>query len=377
MPNHQVKSILMVHSRSAWGGNTAMVLALAQGLAAKGFRVGLVAYPDQPYIPMFKASNLPIHLLPLGGKKDLLAPLRLANLVIKEKYDLIHSHTRHADLAAVLAGRFSGRPVVITQHGNVNLDRKTLERRHDLFAFTYNIILRSAARVVAVCNGTRDELVRCSGVLPSKIRVIYNGLEAAELPTDSLRRAKRRELGIPEDAVVGIITCSIGWKGHDVLARATALLKQTFPQFMVLVAGTGPRERELAQQIEELGIADRFRLLGFRNDVRELLAAADIFVLPTRSETFSVAILEAMQAGLPVIASNICGVPEQVEDGVTGLLINPKDLDSVVDALSKLIGDEPRRRQMGEKGREKVREFTLERMVDGYIKLYKQVLGIR
>jgi len=368
---------LMVHARSSWGGNTAMVLALSQGLIAKGFRVELAAHPGQPYIEPFQQVGITVHEIGIGGKGDFLAPIKLANLIKKRNINIVHSHTRPADLAAVFAGILTHKPTVITQHGNINLDRKTLKRRHNVFSFGYNLVLRKATRIAAVCEATQIELTRFCHVSPENIRVIYNGIADKACSEGRSRENIRTELGIAPDVIIGLITGAIHWKGHDVLAQVVAKLRMEFPNVIVLAAGTGPREAELREQISRLAIGDHFRMLGFRKDIPDLLAAADLFILPSQSEAFPVSILEAMRAGLPIVASNIGGIPEQVEDGISGLLVNPGSVDELADALGRLIANSELRRRMGENGRMKAREFTLERMVDGYISLYDQVLGIR
>jgi len=354
-----------------------MVLALSRRLLARGYRVELAAHPGQPYIEPFRQAGITVHELGIGGKGDILAPCKLAGLLRSRDIDIVHSHTRPADLAAYIATKIIGKPLVITQHGNINLDRETLTRRHDVFAFGYNVVLRGATKVAAVCQATKQELLQQCRVSPRHIQVIYNGIEQSSPVNGRTRERVRADLGINQNAVVAIITGSLKWKGHETLLSALASITAQAPNLLLLVAGTGPQEPALRQQATQLGIANLVRFLGFRQDIPDLLSASDIFVLPSRSEAFPISILEAMTAGLPVVASDIGGIPEQVEDGVTGLLVTPGDVDELTHAISRLIGNQELRRQIGEKGRDKVRQFTLERMVDGYISLYNQVLDVR
>jgi len=366
-------AILMVHGRSSWGGNTAMVLALSRALLSRGYKVELAAPPQQPYIPHFTQAGITVHSIGLWGKKDLRAPFSLAVLVRKGGFDLLHSHTRPADLAAYFAAKLSARPLVITQHGNVNLDRQTLIRRHDLYAWVYNMVLRGSKRVVAVCQATSEELKCYCGVKPERIRVVYNGIEPLPAPDAENRRLTRLKLGIAENSVVGIILGAIHWKGHEILAESLAKLKGDCPELMVLVAGSGPREVELKAQISKLGLSDRMLMLGFRPDAATLLGACDFFVLPSRSEAFPVSILEAMSLGLPVIASRVGGIPEAVEDGVNGLLVDSGDVSALAVALRKMVKDEKMRNLMGQKGRIRAEKFSLANMVDGYLKIYEEL----
>jgi glycosyltransferase involved in cell wall biosynthesis len=372
MPGQNVNSILMVHARSSWGGNTAMVLSLARELISCGLNVELAAHHDQPYIEPFRQVGITVFEIGIGGKGDMLAPFRLAALIRGGNYDIIHSHTRPADLAAYIAAKLTGKPLVITQHGNINLDGETLARRHDVFAFGYSQVLRGTAKIAAVCNATKRELIQECGVSPHNIKVIYNGIEQNKVD-DSIkgRELVRRELGIDKNAEVVIITGSLKWKGHETLLDAVALIARQAPNLTVLIAGRGPQEPALRQQAAQLGISNRVHFLGFRQDIPALLSAADVFVLPSRSEAFPVSILEAMAAGLPVIASNIGGIPEQVQPGVNGYLINPCDAQVLARFLLALCQDGGLRAHMGQNSRETVRHFTVNRMVDGYLSLYK------
>lgn len=365
----------MVHAKSSWGGNIAITLALCKGLIAQGFRVVLAAPGNQPYIPHFEREGVPIKKMSIGGKKDMLAPLRLARYALEEKFDIIHSHTRPADFAALLAAKMLHKPSIISQHGNVNLDRKTLSRRHDLPAFIYNMVLRNATRNIAVSHATANELTNKCGVSRSIVKVIYNGLSKLEkVDYSAIRERKRAELGIKPNQVLGLIVGTIIWKGHEVLAQSIQLLAREHPEFVVLAAGDNC-DPTIQATIKTLGIEDRMILLGFRDDVKDLLAAADIFILPSRSEAFPLVILEAMQMGLPVVASAIGGIPEQVQDGCNGLLTSVGNVGGLTTALKLLIEDGNLRSAMGEAGRELAQTFSYDRMLANYIEMYKEVLN--
>jgi glycosyltransferase involved in cell wall biosynthesis len=174
----------------------------------------------------------------------------------------------------------------------------------------------------------------------------------------------RRELGLADGtAAVGLVARLDHWgKGHKEFFTALASLKDRYP-VQGLVIGGGRRETEMRQLAVEMGLEERVRFLGQRDDVPDLLAALDIFVLPSHSEGVSLALLEAMAAGLPVIASRVGGLPEVVTDGDTGLLIPPQDPEALAAALARLLDEPAWAKKLGENARRQVEEnFSLERL---------------
>lgn len=226
----------------------------------------------------------------------------------------------------------------------------------------------SAGRVdawVAVAGVVAEALV-AGGAPRARVHEIANGVEVA-----ALERAAEAPLpaGVPAgDAPLVVCAARLeAVKGVEHLVRAAALL----PRARVAIAGDGPLLEQLRELAVELGLSDRLALLGRVTPVAPLLAAADVVVLPSRSEGLPMAALEAMALGKPVVASRVGGLPEAVEDGVTGVLVPPSDPDALAAALAELLGDPERARAMGEAGRARVLEgFTAERMVAGYVELF-------
>jgi glycosyltransferase involved in cell wall biosynthesis len=174
----------------------------------------------------------------------------------------------------------------------------------------------------------------------------------------------RRDLGLPEEApVIGLVGRLDHWgKGHKELIAAMVRLKER-RSCKALIVGGGRREEEIKQAAAEAGLADDVHFVGMRPDVPDLLQAMDIFVLPSYSEGVSLALLEAMAAGLPVIATAVGGTPETVSEGVTGLLIPPRDVEALAGALERLLADSALAKKLGENARKMVKEkFSLERL---------------
>jgi glycosyltransferase involved in cell wall biosynthesis len=230
--------------------------------------------------------------------------------------------------------------------------------------------------VAAISEDVRRKL-EAGGVAPARIRVIRSGVEVPDgLPGAAGRQAARRRFGAGSERVIAVVAALETRKGHDVLLHALARAGARGLAFTALFCGEGSRRAALVEEAERLGLSARVRFLGEQPQVADVLAAADLFVLPSRKEGLGVAILEAMAMGLAVVASAVGGIPESVEDGRTGLLVPPEDVDALAAALTRLARERDLARQMGERGRERVRaHFSMSAMADGYERLYGEVAG--
>ena len=262
---------------------------------------------------------------------------------------------------------------VITMHGG----RYALEARRRRIALRW--AFRRSGAVVAVSEASRAELLARLGEPRQGIQVIRNGIRFVP----SARRDEvRRELGAAGDESVIVAVGNLyPVKGHIFLLRALAVLRERHPEikwrlaiagtdgFGGTAAGEGPVLRRFA---EEHGLSDRLHLLGFRTDVPDLLAAADIFAMPSLSEGLPMALLEAMFAGKAIVASAVGGIPEVIRNEREGLLVSPGDPEGLAAALSRLLRDEPLRHAIGNEARKRAEEgFSIEAMANEYERVYR------
>jgi glycosyltransferase involved in cell wall biosynthesis len=233
---------------------------------------------------------------------------------------------------------------------------------------------RSVAAVVAISEEVRRRLVD-AGVRRERIVVIHSGVEPpAGMPGPAGRAAARARFGIGEELAIGIVAALERRKGHDVLLRALAALDAEVPPWRCLVCGGGSQHEPLLRLAADLGVEARVGFLGEQSQVADVLAALDVFVMPSRHEGLGVAVLEAMAMALPVVASAVGGLPEAVEQGRTGLLVPSDDPVALATALGELGRDRERARRMGAAGRERVlAEFSMEALTDRYETLYDEV----
>ena len=337
-------------------------------------------------------------------------PIRLALLIKREKPDILHTFLFHANILGRVIGRLCGVPVIISSQRSVDKWRKHWHTLVDRWTSRFcNLIISNS-------EAGRKILIEREKINPGKIITIYNGIDASEFEIEVNISEKRREFGFsPEDIIIGIIANLRKVKGHRYLFEAVANIcsgrvysanvvaksrhsaevgsvrgsaefalpnveqsrphvEQSRPLHKLLVIGDGELKQELINLAEKLGIKDSVIFTGFRNDIPEVLKVIDILALPSLWEGFPVSILEAMASAKPVIASRVGGIPEEIIDEETGLLVPPKNVPALEKAILKLISDQEKSKKMGEAGRKRVEEyFTLDKMIKKTEEVYDKI----
>ncbi|MEA2625468.1 MAG: hypothetical protein QOD06_1513 [Candidatus Binatota bacterium] len=356
--------ILHVDPETEFGGGERQVLGLVRHLARRGHENLLAAAPGAEIVRRLPAADA--RLVPIGIRNgvDVVAALRLRAAVARERPEMVHFHTSRAHaMAPWLAGAVERS--VVTRRMDYPL-------RHGLRShLLYNLAVDGVA---AISHGVRDQLV-AGGVIAGRIRVIESGVEPpGELPGPSGRRAARERFGADGQVVIAVVAALVRRKAHDVLLHALAELRERDVSVLCLVCGDGEERGALESLARSLDLGDHVRFLGRRSQVADVLAAADVFVLPSRHEGLGVAILEAMAMALPVVASRVGGIPEAVVHEETGILVPPEDAASLAAALAELSASAELRGRMGTLGRERVlARFTMERMAERYETLYREL----
>ena len=309
-----------------------------------------------PFEDTLRARGVRCTSLEARNLRDVRAFRRLVRLIRDEGVDLLHAHLTYAVIWGVLASRITGRPCVATLH--VPPAEEPAWTRPGVRERLMGVLLdRWSAAVIAVSGAVRDAYVSAGRVDPAKIAVVHNGIDCEAFAPDSRRRgAARRQLGLaPETLVVLTVSVLREGKGLDVLLQAARAVVASVPNAVFMVAGDGPSSDALRARAAELGLSERVRWLGFRRDVPEMLAAADLFVLPTLRDALPTALLEAMAAGLAVVASETGGIPEIVEVPGLGRLVPPSDPDALARAITHLLRRPEERAAMGAAARDHVR----------------------
>lgn len=304
-----------------------------------------------------------------GGTLALAA--RIGRYCRRARIAVVHSHGYKSGCASVLARPMCpGVTLVVTNHGYMlHTWRERAYRRIDL------CMLRGFSKIVAVSDSVAQEMVD-SGIDARKISVIMNGVSAAGGDL-SQGRELRLELGVPQDAIVCGVTASLTpVKGHDDLLSALCLLGPSHSSLHIILLGEGPLRCSLEDRVRQLGLEDRVHFAGHRADARECLSTIDIFVLPSHSEGLPMALLEAMGAGVAIVATAVGAVPSVVRDGINGLLTPPAAPDFLASRIKALAEDPALRRSLGQVARETIAErFSSGRMAQAYLSVYDTAIN--
>jgi glycosyltransferase involved in cell wall biosynthesis len=302
-----------------------------------------------------------------------LAPWRsLVREMRERRIDVLHTHKFHSNFwGALIAPRVPVRVFVAHEHTwswEGNLTRRLLDRY---------LVARRADIVVAVSEADRRRMTSVEGISPEKTRLIANGIPAR--PSGDRRADVRSTLGLlPDQPVVGMVANLRPQKAYDVLIRAAALLRDAIPDVKLLIVGSdddaGTQMPPLAELVSALHLGEVVTFLGKRDDVFDVIDAFDVAVLSSDYEGSPLAVMEYMEAGKVVVATRVGGVPDLVIDGVTGVLIEPRDPESLAGAILNLLKDPVRARAMGEAGRERrLREFSIEATTERVEALYEEL----
>lgn len=319
---------------------------------------------------------------PFQDLRALMGMTRRLRLEVKKSAPtpvILHTHSSKAGILGRVAAWLAGVPVVIhTYHGFGFHPRQARPVRWFYIALE-KLTGRLSQALVAVSYANLETAVRLGLARRDQIRVIRSGVALEEFrPRPFDRPAKRRELGIGEESLlVTMVACLKPQKGPlDFVRLADRVLKKV-PSAEFALAGDGELRPAVERMVAELGLKERFHLLGWRRDVPELLWASDLLVLTSRWEGLPRVYPEAMAAGLPVVGTRVDGSAEAVKDGETGYLFEPGDIAGMAAAVSSLLADPERRRRLGEAGQRRVHEFDIQHLVPAQEALYEELLAGR
>ncbi|HXN12218.1 MAG TPA: glycosyltransferase family 4 protein [Candidatus Acidoferrales bacterium] len=358
-------SIVGVDPELGFGGGETQVLGLTLALAAGGHRAELICDPAGRLWERAIAAGIKCHPIRIRNAIDLAAGVKLRAILKRERYDVVHFHTSRAHSMAPLARGF-GSTLVVT--------RRMDYRPNRVFApYLYN---RAVDGVVAISGGVADSLA-ASGVERERITFVHSGVDCDRFraPTSQERADARGALKIADtEFVISAVGALEQRKGHRYLIAAIGAIAAS-GKFRCFIVGQGLIGRVLQDEIAVIRSLDRIKLLGRVDDVRELLWASDAFAMPSLKEGLGVAALEAMASALPVIASDVGGLREVVEDGRTGIIVPPANPEKIASAIKRLAESPELRSQMSAAARARVVEnYSMEQMAARTLALYRECL---
>jgi glycosyltransferase involved in cell wall biosynthesis len=366
--SHPLRVLLVVDSLDM-GGAERHVVDLASALVRAGHAVTVACSRGGSLARSAETAGVTVRsLLHQRVKRRLSLPFawQLANLIRHERFDLVHAHIYASEVASALATLGRPIPLVLTEHTEAGW-RSNGARWLSRFAY------RRAAHIIAVSSRIERRLIKHDGVPPGRVAVIPNGLPrlpaAASLPA-VLPLADRHN-----GPMIGVIARLQPEKGVAYFLRAAAQVAQQASEAQFLVIGDGPLRPELEALSDQLGLHGRVHFLGLRLDAPALVAGLDVLAVPSLSEGTSLRVLEAMAAAVPIVASGVGGIPEQIHHEREGMLVPPGDPRALAAAILKLLEDPARARRLGEAGRQRVAScFSYDAMLRQVLAVYGTAL---
>lgn len=361
-------TIAHVDTEQLFSGGQVQVFLLMEGLRERGIGSILCCQPGSVEERRAKDAGFAVETVRMPNDLALLAVPALASAFRRQRASLVHLHTGRANWLGGWAARLARLPAITTRR----MDRPL--RRGWLTRLTYERLTRRAAAISPAVAG----VLTAAGMPPARIVTIPSAVDLAALAPQRPRAEVRAELGVHADAVLLLGLARLTRrKGFDVLLDALgAPALRDDARWTLVLAGDGEELPALRRAAADLGLAQRVRFPGRREDVADLLAAADLVVMPSRGEGLGVAALEAMAAGRPVLASRVGGLADAVAHDVTGLLVPPDDPAALGAALRRLLDDATLRARLAAAGPPRVEQhFSPHTMVDAYERLYRDVLA--
>ncbi len=353
------------------GGGERIVLKMAALLPQYGYRVSILTFFVHPECSVLKSPPpCPVYILPLRKTYDLTAmraALEFRRFIREQKIRIVQTFFESSDIWGGAVVKFLSSAKLIWSRRDMGILRT---RKHHL---SYRLLASAPDRVFAVSEQVRRYCIETDGIDAGRVDTIYNGLELADHSVDG---TSAKDPGTVLITTVGNIRHV---KGHDVFIRGAAVVAPQFPQVSFSIGGEVLEPEYfsgLQELIRKLNLTDKVQFVGGVKDVPRYLSTADIFVLPSRSEGFSNAIIEAMAGALPVVATDVGGNAEAVEDGVNGFIVPSENPSALAEAMSKLLADPSMAKEMGLAGKKIAADrFTTDAMMNQITTVYAKLLA--
>jgi len=360
------KKILFLIGSSEIGGTEKMVLSIVENIKKFGFCPVVVGLRGKgEFLKVLESKNIKFHVVNL--KKNPLSFIKLLKILKKERVDILQSFLYAGNIIGRISGKLVGIPVVVSGQRSTDDWRRWYHWKIDLFT------LKWCDAIISNSYAGKKVLME-KGIPAEKIYVIPNGIEVGK----QFRKIKKEEIGINEnDPVVGCVGNLRKPKGHIYLIKSAARILKIYPETKFVILGKGKLERYLKKEVKRRTLDKNFFFLGFVPEPEKIMNIFDIFVLPSLWEGFPVSLLEAMSLKKAIVATQVGDIPLIIRDGEEGILVSPYDQESLASAIITLLKDEKLRKKMGEKAYEKVKNYTVGKMVERYAVFYNKLLNLQ
>jgi len=348
------------------GGAQRVLLDLTLALERQGIHSFVCSINNGLVADELRRNKIEVFITPKKQSGDVKFLWNLYKIIRENHIQVIHSHFLISHIYGWLVAKLARIPHIMTIHGNVFV----LKHGSSIFPF----MARKANQVITVSEHLKKMLLAFS--LVSNIQVIYNGIDTTAVQSQLIDKGEnKKRIGLhPSNFVIGSVGTLREVKGYNFLIEATEKVYRIFPKTKLVLVGDGPLRSHLEIKAKKLGIQNSVFFLGYRKDVPRFLSAFDVYICSSLMEGVSIALLEAMAASKPVVATNVGGNPEVVKENITGILVPPENSQVLAEAVVSLLNDEDKRSKMGNAGFQRVKEvFSLNKTVRAYEKIYLDV----
>lgn len=367
MPFPRPLTVALASTQAGYYGGEEQARLLAAGLRSRGHRCVILARRGGEFAQCMERAGFEV--LTFKGRGQTPAALwQQRKALSRLRPDVLHFNDSHALTYLGFAA------------GGLPIPARLVSRRVDFRLRAAGRYRRGAEMVLCVSRGVRD-VCRQAGLPDEQLCVVHDGVEPTRMSNGNRQRG-RQSLGVsPGQPLLLTVAKLTDHKGHRYLLDALPAVLDRFPDLQLVLAGEGELRQSLEEQMRELRIERHVRLLGYRDDIPDLLAAADLFVIPSHLEGLCSSIIDAMFAGCPVVATRAGGIPDLLEDScgsTVGWQVNPRSAAGLATALIEALGDAERRRQLAENARQRAHtHFTHDVMVDATLQVYRRLLSRR
>ncbi len=343
------------------------MLLLSLLLVRRGHQVAVACPPDSELAKRAAERGITIEPLPMRGEFDLRAGYKLARLIKRKGYQVAHCHSAHAHSVGIIASKVTRIPALIVSR---RVDFPVGEKGW-LNSYKYE----APDKFIAVSTGVKEVLIK-GGIAEEKVVVVHSGIDLRRFENiDPLEELYKEFQLKGEEKVVGIVAALAPHKDYPNFLRAARIVVDRLPQVRFLIVGEGKEAGRLRRLTAELGLGDSVIFTGFREDIPRLLSLFDVFVISSYLEGLCTSILDAMAAGVPVVATETGGIPDLVKDEENGILVPPRDPKRLAEGVLRLLNDSGLAQGMVKAGHSTVRRFSAEQMAKKTEEVYRSALG--
>jgi len=362
------KNVMYVIWALEIGGAEKMVVSLASHLNREIYNP-IVCCLNYKGRLAYKLEEEGISVIELGKRPrfDLSIIPKFIKVMRNNNSDIVHTHLWTSDFWGRLAAKLAGVPTIISTVHNVD------SWKPKMFLVVDRILSYFTDKIIAVSDTVKYFYINNAKISAGKIKTIYNGIEVEKFSIEVDKNNKRQELGLdPHNKIIAVIGRLVEQKGHIYFLEYCRKLLDKYSDIQGLIVGDGPLRRKLEERSKILGISNRVIFAGIRNDIAEILKVIDILVVPSLYEGLPTIILEAMAAGIPVVATDVGGNSELLINGETGFIVPSKDSSALADSIEKLLKSDALAKRMGSMGRRRaIVYFSLDKMVRETEELYE------